>query len=428
MKSTGYRGSVFKMASEKIDRDSYLDAVRNVLSTSNIRIGRHLKVSRMTVHRFVNKYPDVLEEAKEDLENLGDLTFKEQYNSIDSFMQIPIIASWIRTLKSDEVTELTERKYITGLHNVCKYLKIHPRKIEPEDCKDLIFDVKQVYNERVKLKSDGVDRKDLPKNIKGLSYLYIRNPIRSFFTVMKNYSSKYLTKRIGLTKEKEHGRYSRQMVKESVRHKLEEILKEICPDYNTYLEVLGADKFMFYSGTRIEATLDFSFRKNEYTLRKDLWLLEVIDKGRKGRKEGGGLKWTKIFMSHALDDLKDYCSKRFKISIENLEKELPEKTAKLFPTITRFIINRINKEGLIKAGLEYKYFEPNHIWRHTFAQCCLRATGWNYELVAELGGWDGSHQLIKSYGSMGTKIRIDGMKMALGLTVEKKEKEYDLRW
>jgi len=416
------------MASEKITKEVYLDAVRNVLSISNSRVGRYLKLPRMTVYRFTKKYPDVLEEAKQLLENLGDLTFKEQYKSIESFKEIPIIQNWIRTLESDELTERTARNYITAFHNVCLHLKIHPRKIEPEDVKDLVHEVKMIYIKRTKLKSDGVDKKKLPKYPKGVSFLYIRNPLRSFFAVMKNYSIKYLTKKIGLSKEKEHGRYSRQMVKEEVRHKLEEVIKEICEDYNLYLEVIGANQFMFYSGTRIEATLDFSFKRNEFTLRKDMWLLQVIDKQRKGRKESGTDPKTKIFMGPSLEDLKAYCSKRFKIPIEDLEKELPNKADKLFPTLTISKITRINKIGLIKAGLEYKYFEPNHIWRHTFAQCCLRATKWNYDLVAELGGWDGSHQLKKSYGSMGTDVRIDGMKMALGMPVEETEKEYDLKW
>jgi len=414
----------------KIDKESYLNTVRKVLSTSNSVISRDLRVSRMTVHRFITKYPNVLDEAKIILGEIGDLSFRKQFKSFESFKKIPIIEKWIDTLiHSSEVTRETRRKYVKGFHNVCRYLKIHPMKIEPEDVESLIKETKAIYNERNKLREQGKPNDELPKNLKGgLSYLYIREGIKSFFSLMKNYSPTYL-KGIGLTTLTESNRYARHMVNEKVRHNLENTLKEVCNDWVEYLEALSVDQVMFYSATRIGSILDFSFRKNWYSLEKDCWLLEVIDKGRKGRKEGGGKKWTKIFLGHALETLKGYCSKRFGIPIENLEKEVPQKVDKLFPTLKEQRIRKLNKIALLKAGLDYgEDFEPNHIFRHTFAQCCLRATNWNYDLVAYLGGWDSTIRLKRSYGAMDTKVRINGMKQALGLPVDPVEKEFDLRW
>jgi len=40
---------------------------------------------------------------------------------------------------------------------------------------------------------------------------------------------------------------------------------------------------------------------------------------------------------------------------------------------------------------------PIHFWRHMFAQHMLRATNWNYTIVAKLGGWT-EEALRRSYG------------------------------
>lgn len=42
---------------------------------------------------------------------------------------------------------------------------------------------------------------------------------------------------------------------------------------------------------------------------------------------------------------------------------------------------------------------PFHFWRHQFAQHGLRATGWNYGLIARLGGWT-VETLERNYGKM----------------------------
>jgi hypothetical protein len=48
--------------------------------------------------------------------------------------------------------------------------------------------------------------------------------------------------------------------------------------------------------------------------------------------------------------------------------------------------------------LEPKITRPHHFWRHQFAQHMLRATNWNYDLVAELGRWKDTKTLKECYG------------------------------
>ena len=115
-----------------------------------------------------------------------------------------------------------------------------------------------------------------------------------------------------------------------------------------------------------------------------------------------------------------------------MESELPNKTKHLFPS---FIsgekanldkLRIINKKCLDEAGLRYKDYMPNHIWRHTFAQDFLAATNWNYELCGSVGGWDSTITLKRHYGEMGEKPKNDGLRKAMGLPVE--EITIELRW
>ena len=85
---------------------------------------------------------------------------------------------------------------------------------------------------------------------------------------------------------------------------------------------------------------------------------------------------------------------------------------------------KIMKLALNKAGVTTVI--PNHIWRHTFAQDCLNATDWNYELVASIGGWKDTNTLKLSYGEMDELARRRGLRKAMGLPVE--NVTYELRF
>ena len=58
---------------------------------------------------------------------------------------------------------------------------------------------------------------------------------------------------------------------------------------------------------------------------------------------------------------------------------------------------------------------PIHIWRHTFAQEMLEASGHNYELVASLGGWKNTNVLKNHYGKMSDTKRLEGLMIGMGL-------------
>ena len=153
------------------------------------------------------------------------------------------------------------------------------------------------------------------------------------------------------------------------------------------------------------------------------------DKGSKCKR----LRWEKILMGSLLDHFKEYCSSRFQLPIRNLESELPAVTGHLFPSFidddgkTRDDwIRNIVKPTLIEAKIPYRDFPPTHIWRHTFAQEFLKATNYNYELVASLGGWMNTAILKKHYGKMGECAREQGLMKALGMEIPEVKRE--LAW
>ena len=167
--------------------------------------------------------------------------------------------------------------------------------------------------------------------------------------------------------------------------------------------------------------LIFNFKTHRYELGKDLWILEVIDKGR-----NRGAKWEKIFIGYALETLKEYFVNRFRMDKRTLEEEISKKINWLFPIYHDKLdtVSRIYREVHKKAGIKTSI--PVHIFRHTFAQDCLDATDWNYEVVASIGGWKSTYVLKKHYGEIGRMPKIRELQKAMMIPV--KIETHELKW
>ena len=201
-----------------------------------------------------------------------------------------------------------------------------------------------------------------------------RLALRSFFQ-----SKGIIVQRKDISGEVENvGKYNNVYVEKGILEKIFEYVKQI--DYEAYL----IDEFMYKTATRIRASLDVrkkAFWKDEEQTR----MITVIDKGlhRKGRQT-----WDKIVPLSLM---------------EEIEKVSQEREDRIF-LISDYRLSKINKEAyrvFLKdnpRALDLALREPNHFWRHMFAQHMLRATKWNYVLVAKLGGWKNREALIESYG------------------------------
>jgi len=404
-----------------IDPDEFLKCVKRIFSLSTTKLARCLGVSTSSVKRFKNKPENrsTMRKAQEYLDSFNDETVSARSMTFELYRNMMPIRRWEDAMNKRMVSKQKQMAWMRSFFNLCKYMKTTPGKITAEECANIVLQQRNRYYA------------DEPQ-IKGIAYSTIRESVRGFFMSVHNMSAMYLTN-MGIGKEalKGAGKYSRQSVPQDVRHRFEDILvcKMKAEDEIAYFEALGNSKFNFSTGTRISASLAFSFSKHEFRLTKNKWMFEIWDKGSRGKKK----RWEKILMGKLLVEFKKYCSARFTIPFDDLEDALPRATDHLFPAFIKEDgevnpdkIRDIVKPNLIEAGIPYKDFPPTHIWRHTFAQEALKATNYNYELVASLGGWVNTHILKKHYGEMGEAAREKGLLKMMGEVFE--EETYELEW
>jgi len=274
----------------------------------------------------------------------------------------------------------------------------------------------------------------------GLSYLYIRKPLRSFFMSVYKLSGEYLTD-IGIDAGRTEGSGSqaKERVTKEQRINFMPTLKKVVYEYaekgklkglnpeKFYYEMEGLTYFMYYTGTRIgreenRGCLHIKLNNTKHIFDKEgFWKINLIDKGKKD-----GIEWDKPLFDHGKEMLKQYLVKRFGLDYDDLEKEILNIDDWMFPILHGYykIEVKIMKETLKRVGKITRI--ANHIWRHTFAQDFLEATGYNYELCASIGGWTDTGTLKRHYGEMSEVAKERGLKEAMGLPVEKIETY--LRW
>jgi len=394
-----------------ITSDKWLDAVKKIQTMNDKEIAKELKVNYTTVWRFRSniKNIDVINEGIEYLKSLAEIGYDRKLDNWDVFKNIPIINEWKSLMENRRLKRKTINGWMRGLWHICKYLKKHPRKLTVDECAELNKWIRDLYYNG--------EKEDIPY---GLSYQRIRELIRVFYMGVYNVSDKYLTNK-GITKENlpTFGKYSKMTIPQDVRHKFDKSLKKFTKDKDEYWDILNYCVMAYATATRATALSEVELDKAIIFNNKE-WVFEVIDKG--------DLKWDKIIIGHLLDKLRYGLSQRFNISIDELESRLPKVTNRLFPLAYNDIIRLrdLIKMSLIDAGLRYSEFPPIHIWRHTFAQDALRASNWNYELVASIGGWKSTKILKEVYGEIGLDIKIKGVKRMMG--IKEKENNFELRW
>lgn len=404
-----------------IDPSDFLECVKRTFTLSDTKLALCLDVGRTTVWRFKQdpNNAQVMKDAEEFLASFDEDNISPKNMSYDVFLQLHPIRKWERSMNARMVSKKKQGAWIRTFYNLCKHLNVLPGKIKIEQCARIVNEQKEAYYRN-------------EAQTKGIYYSSLRESVRGFFMSVHNMSGLYM-KNLGIGTEalKGSGKYARQKVPQNVRHKFEQILIEKMRETGEieYFEALGNCKFNFSTGTRISASLAFSFKTNEYSLTKNKWSFEIFDKGSKGKQ----LRWTKILMGNLLEGFKRYCSQRFEIPLEDLEDELPLRTGYLFPSFVKedgepndTKIRGIVKPALIEAGIQYKDFPPLHIWRHTFAQEALLATNYNYELVASIGGWVNTRILKGHYGQMGETAREKGLMKMMGLKVV--EETHEVEW
>lgn len=401
--------------------EEFLKCVKRIYSLSDTKLAMCLKSDRTTVWRFKKKQENagVVKEAEDFLESLNDEHLNPRNMTFELYRTMIPIRKWEESMRARRIGEERIIGWMRSFWRVCKHLGVLPSKITAEQAASFCVEQRNKYYA------------GQPQE-RGLYYSSIREGIRGFFMSVHRMSGLYL-KNLGVGTEAlmGSGKYSRQKVPQEVRHKYEELMIQKMKDTGDigFFEALGNCQFNFATGTRITASLAFNFREREFDLKQNKWMFEIYDKGKAGKPK----RWEKILMGDLLDMFKRYCSKRFSIPVEDLEAELPKKTDYLFPAF-------IDKDGepnddkirdyikpyLIEAGIPYTDFPPTHIWRHTFAQEGLRASDYNYEMIASLGGWVNTRILKDHYGALGEDAREKGLLKMMGLKLP--DETYELKW
>ena len=182
------------------------------------------------------------------------------------------------------------------------------------------------------------------------------------------------------------GKYSHLYINKETVYRIFEELKAL--NYDAYLSV----KFSFKcGGARINATLnahgkDFVEAKlPDGTIERTIWLWEKASLHKETRKV------EKLIPDDYFEEIKDRL-----INKQKLFNITQPEICGLLRAVYEQVIPELNKE--IKM--------PFQFWRHLFAQHSLRATGWNYGLVAGWGDWT-VQTLEKYYGKMDRKVRME---------------------
>lgn len=402
-----------------ITPESYSQAVRKLNSISDMIVGRELGKPRMTVYRFRMKEEntELIEELNIYLKSLENVNLSPTLMFFENFNRIGMIQQYLEKLNTREVSKAGKKGHIRNLFTICKYLKVHPRNLN-------VIDYAKVLVTSRDMKARG----ETP--IRGLYFSNQRHTLRSWFTLMHNMSGEHITG-LGIHAENTEGlgKDADKRVAPEVRIRLEELIMSEVEDKEYALELLGSCVFMYATATR--RTSCYTMRVNDkfknvslqHTFKKDVWRIQTIDKGVKG-----GLLWNKYIRGSLLEKFSKIMAERHNLNFNNIDAEIATKVDYFFPILRGRgkIASALIKKLLIKSGIPYKEFKPIHIWRNTFAQEFLKATDYNYEACAELGGWLNTLVLKRSYGKMPESAKINVLARAMGEPVD--EVIYALDW
>lgn len=321
---------------------------------------RNEEVTPESVTMWFKRHPDVEEQLRKELVD-GMPTEKQAADEglfeNGAFREAPSVRSWIRDLTNNNAKEDTINNFVRTLKRVCKgevregefienWAWKHPDRLTLEDAKEFIFQVKK-------------------RELRSREWrLVLRNFLTSKGMVIKSSD-------ISGKLEEDAGKYNTLKIAPEKREQVFAFLK--ARNYEAYL----ISKFGYITATRLTAALsaDSQYLDHED---KAIWVFEKASKGKPKKK-------VKKYLTNELyEAIKDRKGRIFDIEEAELNKLLREAYDAIIPEMNKIIPM------------------PFHFWRHCFAQDMLRASGWNYALVASMGNWS-VEALTKYYGSPNEK-------------------------
>lgn len=331
--------------------------------SAKILTDRNKKITPESITMWLKRHPEINEKLRKEIIK-SEVSNEEVQQSIfinGTFEALPSVAKWIKDMRRRKI--VAYKSNVGTLKQLCKgyfprssfktipdWTLKHPDRLTQENVLDVI---------------------DYLEDHKVDTATY-RLVARNFFM-----SSNKKFRDISGAKSSTFGKYADLFVEKATLTRMLSWIK------SQNFEAFVCSSFMFKTGTRLTATLKAKIEEIRDV--QGIHQINVYDKGRK-TKHPNGKKWTKFLP----DDL-----------YANMMILIGDRTeGRVFQGMDKTILSKLNRQSIdmfCDSKTSKHISMPNHFWRHMFAQHMLRATGWKYGVVANLGGWS-VKALEESYG------------------------------
>jgi len=390
-----------------VDKAAVLQVIHDTVTISPSELAKSLNVARATVYRRMKEINQ--EEIDQALGIITEGELKPAEMEWELFQKFPDVKKYIETLQYVRKNTATyTRKRVRMLYRVCIMLKKKPSALTPQMAADLLIRIRKgeveigEYDFRMGMRvwfgyrgingalltNLGLDSDNSGEDRSHLKFT--REQRAAFMRVVENWT------RLNWS----NGKTTIPFADESY---------------------LGAamrflPKFLYYTGTRIgreendNKTGALNVLWENVTIQPEMVIIKVVDKGKRG-----GITWFKQLVGDAKADFD-----RFTQRTANMPKPI-----RMFPFKVRHV-RAFFKAAYREAGIPEKLWKslPLHIWRHTAVQDLLYATHFNYELAAQILGWESTEVMKKGYGKMPDEERTIGLMEAMGFPVVKEKRDF----
>jgi len=357
----------------KIFLAQLLRELRKNLKAPAEDIAERLRIGRATLFyklkRLGLKYNELIEALKQEAEEKLQRKIERRERirlppkDKQEFRERDIVKKVIQRMKTAGLKQSHINRVINYWYRMCKEIGI-----APEDFTEM--DREQLWDLITQYLSDRADQD-----------IDIRSDISIIQTIQKWIGARILPP--GITQKEYKGKFQEAEIDLEHRNK---IVQDLLNKYELtrdpiYLKAIQAMAFLFYTGSRRQALMNFTWGDLVRIKLKDF-----VDKFGEDRfravstLEKRGLRWTKLIPYSYYEILPN---------------------TPFSPTEVRRIA-KILKEAMMKYFDEYNhhtklYLEKSkifHIWRHTATRTYLRAFKYNRSLVAKLLGWIKESNLV----------------------------------
>lgn len=281
-----------------------------------------------------------------------------------SFEELSSVKTWIQDLMLRNAKQSTIKAWVNSLKRICQgevrdgilirdWSLKHPDRLTLQDAKDFLYEVKK-------------------RNLRMREWaLILRNFLMSGRDIIVK--STDISGRL----EDDAGQYADLFASKEKIYEIFDYLND--RNHMAYL----ISKFSYKTASRLTASLEARWAFVNHEERT----ITVFEKAIKGKAKR---KCTKLLPEDLYVEL----------------MELEPKEGRIFKGLETQELNKLLREAyrVVIPEIAERIPKPFHFWRHMFAQHMLRASAWNYGLVASLGNW--SLEALRRYYGLPPKEEL----------------------